>query len=129
MMNNLLFIYGTLLSDDNEYGAYLKSNSSFYAPGKLKGKLFDIGDYPGAVLSADTDHYIYGNILKIEEFEKVLPVIDDYEGIGPEQPQPNEFIRFLAEIETGEELITCWIYLYNLPVTRFPQIESGRYHK
>jgi len=45
-MSDLLFIYGTLLKDDNEHAVYLKNNSTFYSAGKLKGKLYDIGEYP-----------------------------------------------------------------------------------
>jgi gamma-glutamylcyclotransferase (GGCT)/AIG2-like uncharacterized protein YtfP len=126
-MNNLLFIYGTLLNEDNEYALYLKNNSRFYSTGKLKAKLYDIGEYPGAVL-ADGDH-IYGSILEINDPEKVLPIIDDYEGFGTDQPQPNEFIRVLTKIETGSGFVNCWVYLYNLPVTGLPQIHSGRYIK
>ena len=126
-MNNLLFIYGTLLNEDNEYALYLKNNSRFYSTGKLKGKLYDIGEYPGAVLS-DGDH-IYGSILEINDPEKVLSIIDDYEGFGDNQLQPNEFIRVLTKIETGSGFVNCWVYLYNLPVTGLLQINSGRYIK
>jgi gamma-glutamylcyclotransferase (GGCT)/AIG2-like uncharacterized protein YtfP len=126
-MNNLLFIYGTLLNEDNEYARYLKNNSRFYSTGKLKGKLYDIGEYPGAVLS-DGEH-IYGSILEINDPEKVLPIIDDYEGFGDNQFQPNEFIRVLTKIGTISGFVNCWVYLYNLPVTGLKRIESGRYIK
>jgi gamma-glutamylcyclotransferase (GGCT)/AIG2-like uncharacterized protein YtfP len=129
IMNNLLFIYGTLLNEDNEYAFYLKNNSRLYSPGKLKGKLYDIGEYPGATLSAESDEYVYGSILQLNNLTKVLPVIDDYEGYGDDQPQPNEFIRVSLEVETGAGPIACWVYLYNLPVTGLTPIESGRYIK
>ncbi|MDB5142705.1 MAG: gamma-glutamylcyclotransferase [Mucilaginibacter sp.] len=116
-----------LLNEDNEYALYLKNNSRFYSTGKLKGKLYDIGEYPGAVLS-DGD-YIYGSILEINDPEKVLPIIDDYEGFGTDQPQPNEFIRVLTKVETGSGFVNCWVYLYNLLVTGLKRIESGRYIK
>jgi gamma-glutamylcyclotransferase (GGCT)/AIG2-like uncharacterized protein YtfP len=126
-MNNLLFVYGTLLSDDNEDAIYLKNNSTNYSKGKLKGRLYNIGEYPGAILSNEQNNYIYGTILKINNPEKVFPVIDHYEGFGDDQPQPDEFIRVLTEIETEGEPVNCWIYLYNLPVTGLNQIKSGRY--
>jgi len=129
MMNNLLFVYGTLLNEDNEYAVYLKNNSSHYSYGKLRGKLYDIGEYPGAILSAENDDRIYGSILELCDPVKILPVIDDYEGYGEDQLQPNEFTRVTFDVETEAGHIICWVYLYNLPVAGLTQIESGRYIK
>ncbi len=128
-MNNLLFIYGTLLNEHNEFAVYLKNNSSFCSPAKLQGKLYDAGEYPGAILSYEKDSYVYGNILEINNPAKVLPVIDAYEGFGEHQPQPNEFVRVLTEVETDAGPVTCWGYLYNLPVSGLKLIEEGRYIK
>ncbi|HTE00280.1 MAG TPA: gamma-glutamylcyclotransferase family protein [Mucilaginibacter sp.] len=128
-MNNLLFVYGTLLDGDNEYAIYLKNNTRFYAEGQLKGKLYDIGEYPGAVLSQGSDEYIFGAILQLNDPEKVLALIDDYEGFGRDQPYPNEFVRVSTEIERGAGMVICWVYLYNLPVTGLPWIKNDRYIK
>src|SRR6202012_498172 len=122
-MVNLLFIYGTLLDEDNEYALYLKNNSRLYSHGKIKGKLYDIGEYPGATLSGEDNEHIYGRILELNAPGKVLPVIDDYEGFGDDQPQPNEFIRVLTKVETGVGLLNCWVYLYNLSVAGLSQIK------
>ena len=128
-MNNLLFVYGTLLNGDNEFAIYLKNNSSFYLPGKVKGELYDAGDYPAAILTPQRDGYIYGDILEINDPEKVLQVIDDYEGFGADQQQPNEFVRVAAEVETEWGLVICWVYTYNLPVGGLTLIENGKYKK
>jgi gamma-glutamylcyclotransferase (GGCT)/AIG2-like uncharacterized protein YtfP len=127
MKSTFLFVYGSLIDEGNEFAIYLKGNSTFYSPGKVKGKLYDIGEYPGAVLSAEDDAYIYGNILRIDTPEKVFKVIDDYEGYGGEQSWPNEFTRVLTYIETEIGIINCWIYVYNLPVNGLGYIKGGRY--
>lgn len=128
-MGAFLFVYGTLLIENNECAVYLKSNSKLYSTGKIKGKLYDIGEYPGAVLSDESDDYVYGSILQIDEPEKVLSIIDDYEGVGTDQVQPNEFIRVSIEAETETKPVICWVYLYNLPITSLTLIESGKYIK
>ncbi|MDB5133914.1 MAG: gamma-glutamylcyclotransferase [Mucilaginibacter sp.] len=128
-MTNLLFIYGTLLNNDNKYGIYLKNNSRHHSSGKLKGKLYDIGEYPGAILSSGYDEYVDGYILQIDDPEKVLTVVDSYEGFGEDQPQPNEFIRVLVEVETECGRVKCWTYLYNLPITNLQWIKTGKYIK
>ena len=129
MKSAFLFVYGSLLDEDNEFAIYLKDNSKFYSTGKVKGTLYDIGEYPGAILFPEGGEYIYGNILKIDTPEKVFKVIDDYEGYGGEQSWPNEFIRILTGIEVEAEVIDCWIYVYNLPVNGLRYIKGGRYFK
>jgi gamma-glutamylcyclotransferase (GGCT)/AIG2-like uncharacterized protein YtfP len=122
-------LFGTLLDEDNKYGIYLRDNSRFFAAGKIKGKLYDIGEYPGAVLLHDDGEYIYGVILQIDNSNDVLAVIDMYEGFGDDQPQPNEFVRVLIEAETEAGLVNCWFYLYNLPVDGLIGIKGGQYIK
>ena len=128
-MNNLLFVYGTLLNENNEYAVYLKNHSRFYSYGKIKGKLYNIGEYPGAILSAKDKGYIYGSILELEHPKDVFPVIDNYEGYGKNQSRPNEFIRLVVQVETSAVFVNCWIYVYNLPIAGLKLIESGRYLK
>jgi gamma-glutamylcyclotransferase (GGCT)/AIG2-like uncharacterized protein YtfP len=127
--SNYLFIYGTLLNKQNEFGAYLNRNCSFYADGKFKGRLYDVGEYPGAVLDADGSDYVYGKVYLLNNTDDVLDRLDDYEGFGPEQDQPNLFVRELTNIKTANALIVCWVYLYNLPIDGFKLIASGKYFK
>jgi gamma-glutamylcyclotransferase (GGCT)/AIG2-like uncharacterized protein YtfP len=126
-MNDKLFVYGTLLDEQNQYSIYLRDNSRFYANGKVRGKLYQLGEYPGAILGGED--YIYGVILQMDNPAEALPLIDIYEGFGDDQPQPNEFIRILTQAETDKGPVECWIYLYNLPYANMPRIESGIYRK
>jgi len=122
-----LFVYGTLLDKQNKFGAYLSSNCIFYVNGKMRGKLYDIGEYPGAILNIESKNYVFGKIYELIDVEKVLKLLDDYEGFGPDQLQPNLFVRQLIAIETAIGGIECWVYLYNLPVEGLKLIESGKY--
>ncbi len=125
-MNQLLFIYGTLLQTTNEFAIYLQKNSTFYAKGKFKGNLYDIGEYPGAVLDKNEQSYVHGNIVLLND-PSILKTIDSYEGYGLKQPKPYLFIRKLIKAETDNDVIECWIYLYNKPVTGLHQIIIGDY--
>jgi gamma-glutamylcyclotransferase (GGCT)/AIG2-like uncharacterized protein YtfP len=58
-----------------------------------------------------------------------LKLLDDYEGFGDEQEQPNLFVRRIIEVETGNELVKCEVYLYNLNVDGLREIEDGNYRK
>lgn len=125
--SNYLFVYGSLLDERNEFAFYLKENCSFYKKAKFKGMLYDIGAYPGATFQPGSEGFVYGSIFKMNDLEAVLRKLDEYEGFGEDQPQPNEFIRQLLYIETADKPIKCWVYLYNLPVDGLRQITSGNY--
>ena len=127
VMNNLLCIYGSLLNASNEFAAYLNKYAHVYTTGKFNGKLYDIGEYPGAIASTEDTNWVSGTVMLLNHPETTLSVIDDYEGYGPDQEQPNLFIRELATINTPKGRMVCWIYLYNLPVTGLRQITSGDY--
>jgi len=124
---DLLFVYGTLLDEKNEFAAYLKGNSTFLQKGRFKGRLYDLGEYPGAVFRPANQEYVYGSIYMMNKPEKILKILDDYEGIGEIEEQPDLFVRELIEIETETQPAKCWVYFYNLPIDNLKQIVSGRY--
>jgi gamma-glutamylcyclotransferase (GGCT)/AIG2-like uncharacterized protein YtfP len=124
-----LFVYGTLLDESNTYAAYLKEHSRFYKTGRLKGKLFNIGNYPGAIWDEASDTFVYGAVFFMDDPKSTLKELDDYEGFGDDFAQPNEFVRQLIEVEIDSGNIKCWVYLYNLPVNTLLQISSGDYLK
>jgi len=127
--NNYLFVYGTLLDADNEFGSYLKNNCSFYGDGRFKSKLYDVGEYPGAVADSESLSYVYGSIYLMNDAMEALTLLDDHEGFGEDQQQPNLFIRRVVEVESDNKTIDCWCYLYNLPVDNLAIISSGDYLK
>ena len=124
-----LFVYGTLLDTQNEFGAYLNANCTFYADARFKGRLYDLGEYPGAITDYNADSYVHGKIYRVNEVSKVFKQLDFYEGYGPDEAQPNLFVRELVLAESVNKAIECWVYLYNLPVDELRLIESGAYLK
>ena len=124
MLNNYLFIYGTLLDEPNPFAIFLNENSIFYSKAKFKGRLYDFGDYPGAVDAAD-GYDIYGSIFELRDVEEVLKHIDPYEGYGEGQRKPYLYIRKIITAETQNGPIDCWVYIYNRSVEGVKQITGG----
>ena len=121
-----LFVYGTLLDDGNDYAMLLKNNSSYVASGSFKGRLYNIGPYPGAVYDNRAGASVFGHIIKMQNDDKLLLMLDEYEGYGEKESQPNEFIREIVPVTTAAGgTICCWVYLYNLPAIPYRQIRSG----
>ena len=90
------------------------------------GRLYDAGEYPGLVLNTEA-YKVKGKIYQLNNIEKNLPILDEYEGYGENELQPNLFIRQLIDIETNGKLLKCWTYLYNHPVKQLKEITSGDY--
>ncbi|MEO8885190.1 MAG: gamma-glutamylcyclotransferase family protein [Mucilaginibacter sp.] len=126
-MINKLFIYGSLLETDNEFGRYLKQYAVYFKPGKFKGKLYDVGEYPGAITYPAGDYFVHGSIVILNNITEALKRLDDYEGYGDDQLQPNLFIRKLLTITTDDKAVKCWVYLYNHQISQLKQIYSGDY--
>ena len=125
--NNYLFVYGTLLKKGNKSADFLKSHCSLYAEGRFKGLLYNLEEYPGAVSVPLGDDFVYGSIFTIDGDGAILRLLDDYECFGDDQPQPNEFVRELINVETDNGVLACWVYLYNLGVKGLDKVESGKY--
>lgn len=128
-MNDLLFVYGSLLSANNYFADYLSKNAQFINRGTFYGILYDVGEYPGALLIEQDSFPISGSIYRLNHPAKALEILDDYEGFGPTQELPNLFIRELLTVDTSNGTIDCWIYLYNRSTQGLAVIKSGNYQQ
>jgi gamma-glutamylcyclotransferase (GGCT)/AIG2-like uncharacterized protein YtfP len=84
--------------------------------GFIRGRLFDFGEYPGAVLSR-TGPQIVGQIFELPDDPEVLHRLDEYEGFDEANPRRSLFVRkrCVVQLEDGKK-IACWVYLYNQPL-------------
>ncbi len=122
--HNLLFVYGTLQIKGNHFADFLNKNAQFVSAGKLKGELFDLGNYPGAVYAPDSDSYVKGMVFELENPDLVLRELDFYEGIGS---SGCEYVREIVPIVTVNEIIECWVYLFILSTGDNFKINDGDY--
>lgn len=81
------------MKTENKYASFLNKVGSFVCSGYFYGKLFDLGDYPGAVIDIKSLNIVKGEIYKLNDIDSVFEILDKYEGFGAEFEKPNEFIR------------------------------------
>ena len=126
--NFQLFVYGALRKGfEHPVFTYIANYFHFVGPGKIKGRLYDLGEYPAAI-PADDDHYIFGELYTIrhkDEFCYAIGQLDDYEGINPGDDATSLYRRELTEVYTDNGLVTAWVYWYNGSVDGYPPIASG----
>jgi gamma-glutamylcyclotransferase (GGCT)/AIG2-like uncharacterized protein YtfP len=128
-MTDFLFVYGTLLpgrAPDHlrEIAARLKP----FAPGCMPGRLFNLGNFPGAVFDAAAATRVYGEVLELPNDGELHSRLDDYEDFSPAEPSRSIFIRERLPIMlSGGAQLLCWVYVYNRDPGDAPLIPGGDY--
>lgn len=126
-----LFVYGSLRKGfHHENYQYISDNFEYIQDATIQGKLYNIGEYPGAV-PTDENYFIKGELYKAKSTAKFnwgIGQLDDYEGLSVEQGEIPLYQRKLTSVVEDENIQT-WVYWYNLPVDHLKLIESGDYLK
>lgn len=113
---------------ENEPAKFIRKNCSLVGEGSIPGILFDLGTYPGATYDLKSSSLVHGEIYRIDRNEKKLvQFLDEFEGVGTQFKQPNEYIRKTIPVQTKNGIIEASSYLYNWNLEGLKVIESGRY--
>jgi gamma-glutamylcyclotransferase (GGCT)/AIG2-like uncharacterized protein YtfP len=101
---------------------------TFIGTGSVSGQLYDLGDYPGAIVGENFDSKIFGEVYQLDHPQAVLTVLDQYEGFIPGELEASLFARVKAKIKMSDkQVIEAWMYVYNDWVATGKLIESGDY--
>lgn len=130
-MSNYLFVYGTLSPSlaPKEIEAEVKK-LEYVGEGLVSGKLYDLGSFPGLILTAETKKKVRGRVYRLPADKNVIRSLDSYEEYFPRNPQKSLYRRRLANVllEDGRE-VKSWIYEYNGATAKKKTIPSGVYKK
>lgn len=120
-MHDILFVYGTLKSNqNNDFAVLLRNNSIYLGDGFINGKLYETKSYPVAIINDVNNSFVHGELYKVIDSERILNILDDYEG--------NEFTRVIIDARKDSKiLVKAWIYLYNENVTDLYYNDTGIY--
>jgi len=120
----LIFVYGLLRPGQTGYESLnLATRTRTVAHGRVRGRLYHLGDYPGLILG--DEGIVYGDVLVFDD-PKLWCDLDAYELYDPDQPAASEYCRTSVElIDCGTEVI---VYQYNRPVKGRPIVASGNWH-
>jgi gamma-glutamylcyclotransferase (GGCT)/AIG2-like uncharacterized protein YtfP len=123
-----LFVYGSLRSGfQSPAYEYISRHFNLVGPAKVRGKLFDMGDYPAGVPVRE-DLFITGELYAIKnelEFSWAIGQLDDYEGVMPESGESSLYRRELTMVSCDGKDCEAWVYWYNGETGDRPFLESG----
>jgi gamma-glutamylcyclotransferase (GGCT)/AIG2-like uncharacterized protein YtfP len=128
-MKQFLFVYGTLAEHPPGEIADVVQQLELIGDGSIFGRLYDLGEYPGAILGSRPDK-IFGKLLRLPErdAETLLRRLDAYEGYDPKDPASSLFVRRRITINRpNRSPVIGWVYEYRGSVKSRPLIKSGHY--
>lgn len=110
-----IFVYGTLRRGGSN--AHRLANARFVSPANVRGWLYEISWYPGAVLDP-SGGIIHGELWEIPP--EILPDLDAFEG--------DEYRRIRADVtlpSASPPTASAWIWEWTKPTDPLPRILSG----
>src|SRR6185503_2336100 len=123
-----LFIYGTLAPEIAPATIRpVVGRLSPEGPATVRGALYDLGPYPGLVISERVG-VVRGSVWLLPEDTRTLNELDRFEGYDPTDERGSLFLRRkqIVTLPDGRQL-ECWLYLYNRSPGRAPRVTSGDY--
>jgi len=124
-----LFTYGTLRPGHapDEIANVVRDLKPL-GKGFVRGTLYDLGSYPGAVLDQSSSKRISGTVFRLPGDKTVLNKLDEYEEFFPDSPDTSLFIRRLHPVQLADgRVMRCWVYEYNGLPDRSAILKSGTY--
>ena len=126
-MTDLVFFYGTLMSAFKRAGrSRIDAKLTPVGRGSIGATLFDLGIYPAAIPSSDSR--VSGEVHRMVDADDVLAVLDEYEGVRPNEPDSSLYVRVETPVTLDDGSVAqAWAYFYNAPLGQARRIESGDY--
>jgi len=123
-----LFVYGSLRKGFHHPAyQYISNYFKLVGPAKVKGLLYDMGEYPAAV-PVFTEDFIVGELYVLnntDEYGWAMAQIDDYEGVNAELGELPLYRRSTVNVFCNGLSSSAWIYWYNGDVSGHDIIASG----
>ena len=93
-MKDYLFAYGTLAETHPppEIATAVK-RLKYVGDGFIFGRLYDLGEYPGAVLENERRNKVFGKIFEVPRGRTLFERLDGYEGFDPHRPARSRVSR------------------------------------
>ena len=125
-----VFVYGTLRPGlAPPVIAGVVNSLRIIGSASVRGLLYDLGAYPGCVLTDSKESLVHGVLLALSS-QDVLEQLDEYECYAAHDAAGSLFLRTTcrATLDDGR-CIETWIYVYHRPLAGARLISSGRYDR
>lgn len=133
MATDHLFVYGSLMRAAN--GAFgrrererLHRSSTHLGDASIPGRLVDLGDYPGLVLTAVAGEHVHGELVRLTDPDTCLQWLDVYEDIDRRDGNDGAYRRVARPVrQLNGETQLAWLYEWVEAAIEHPPIPGGRW--
>jgi gamma-glutamylcyclotransferase (GGCT)/AIG2-like uncharacterized protein YtfP len=124
----LIFVYGTLRRGLSRHRFLKAERARFLSRGTVRGVLYDLGKFPGAVPSENTPALVRGEVYRLANPARALKLLDHVEGMAPGASEFSLYRRTIIEVtlQNGTK-VEAWIYWLNRMHGAKRRIPSGEY--
>lgn len=125
---NKLFVYGTLRKGFPLHSYLQKGSIRDVGSGRIQAKLYDLGQFPGAVSSSSASEVVEGEVFELLRPEQHLRELDAVEGFDPDDLEGSLFVRRIASVrlQNGRS-VKAWAYFLPKKPSGGRRINSGDY--
>ena len=128
--DSLLFVYGTLRSFTRiPLARWLAANARYAGPARTRGRLYDLGAYPGLRPPCARHEWVTGDVYELAAPVRMLRTLDRYE-IAPRGRAPRfERVRAAVQMQGNgtRRQRAVWLYICRSSCLRCARIRSGDY--
>ncbi len=128
-----LFVYGSLLTGSGlpHIDRLLPGLGDELGGAVMRGRLYLLDGYPGALPSHRRCDAVFGAVIRLRDFGRVIRRLDEYEAYYPAHPARSEFIRTrtVVTLVSTERRVPAWVYLYNGSIKGRRRIRGGDYRR
>lgn len=123
-----VFVYGTFRQGFPLHQYLQRGVVRFLGKGRISGRLYDLGEFPGALPSDSPTDEIEGELYQLGNASAQLGELDEVEEFDSDRPDESLFVRRLTnvELESGERL-KAWVYFLPRKPAKARLIPSGDY--
>ena len=120
---HVVFVYGTLRRGGVREMERSFPGSVYLGAGRVRGRLYDLGKYPGLVLDERAGEVV-GELYLVSG--EMLAAIDKLEDYRAEDSFASLFVRKRADVVGEEGTRRCWVYVWNRQVgPRLATVDTG----
>ncbi len=118
-----LILYGSLITGESAHSSLnLDKALRLIGERKIKGQLYDLGEYPGLVLG---EGEVQAELYLVVDKSSILK-LDEYEEYDRHKKEKSLFWRTTMRVPLNSKVtVDAWIYFYNQSIEDKAQIISG----
>jgi gamma-glutamylcyclotransferase (GGCT)/AIG2-like uncharacterized protein YtfP len=130
LQDAMVFVYGTLCKGFPNHHVLRGLHARLLGRGYVKGRLFELAHYPGAVKGGRHAEKITGEVYALPDSQRALQLLDQFEGVSSSNPAWGLFRRELTTVtlKDGEQL-QAWVYWLCRTAGKRRRIPSGNYRR